>query len=348
MSPKVKVLFVTNSSSGGGAERATNVLVDSLWQRKLEVALCTINSGKVDVAIPSCPIFSINRDPQSGIVSTAYAFLKFKRIIRKYDPQIVVFGCELPELFAFFVGNNFKKVIILHTSEPWVGRRCLGKVVRLGLSKQKASWVRVSEHLNLWGANNAIPITIANPSNFEFKNSQELGTNIIKRLIFIGRLSEEKQPNWVLQLSRLMGMPTLIVGEGSMKSELEIYSKKHSLEVDFHGYADDPWALVLEGDLLVIPSKFEGDCLVLLEAIANNVPFQLNNISDLRRFGFDENLYFNSPFELSEKLSQKDFSLDQLVIPLEARIKILENRSTRVISEKWETLLSKLSDTLDS
>jgi hypothetical protein len=42
-SSNLKIMFVTNSLSGGGAERATNVLVNALFDEGIDVVLMAIN-----------------------------------------------------------------------------------------------------------------------------------------------------------------------------------------------------------------------------------------------------------------------------------------------------------------
>ena len=54
--------IVTNSLSGGGAERAMNLLADNLDKfEDLDVMLIPINAGPPDLIQPSCEISEINR-----------------------------------------------------------------------------------------------------------------------------------------------------------------------------------------------------------------------------------------------------------------------------------------------
>ncbi len=54
----MKVFFVTNSLSGGGAERATNTLVNALHSIGLDVSLITLNGGINDLVEPKRPVFN--------------------------------------------------------------------------------------------------------------------------------------------------------------------------------------------------------------------------------------------------------------------------------------------------
>jgi glycosyltransferase involved in cell wall biosynthesis len=97
------------------------------------------------------------------------------------------------------------------------------------------------------------------------------------KLLFVGRLSQQKNIRFLLEA--LDGISekfsTRIVGEGELRSELELLSKKLNLKnVTFTGRKDDE-ALRKEydeADIFVLPSEREGMPLVLIDAMAMRIP----------------------------------------------------------------------------
>lgn len=342
-----KVLFVSNSSSGGGAERAANLIVNSLYLRGMSISLCTINEGPLDLFAPSCPTLRLNRRSRSGIYETVVAMFRFRSMVKRYRPEVVVFGCELPELFALTLPGRFQKIVVLHTSEPWIGRRILGKLVRFLLSQHNVSWIAVSEHLKVWPLNRLPDAVIPNPviTLGTSWNANQSKLEKISRLVFVGRLSEEKQPHLVLELSKLTRLPSLFIGTGNLEEELRSIADKNSLQTHFSGYVLNPWAEVFIGDLLIVPSRFEGDGLVILEAIRNKVPLVLNDVPDLRRFGLDDDFYFKSISDLAAEIMNGSLNLSRLIVPVEAQNRILRGRDLENVADMWERYFVHVNDT---
>lgn len=341
-----KVLFVSNSSSGGGAERATNLIVNALYLRGVSISLCTINEGPTDLFAPSCPTLDLNRRSQSGIFETVGTMFRFRSIVKKCRPEVVVFGCELPELFALTLPKRFRKIVVLHTSEPWIGKRILGRLVRFLLSHHKVSWIAVSAHLKVWPLHKLPDAVIPNPVITVGKswNANQSNFKKISRLVFIGRLSEEKQPHLVLELSKLTRLPSLLIGSGNLEEELRSIARKYSLQTKFCGYVLNPWGELFVGDLLIVPSRFEGDGLVILEAIRNKVPLVLNDVPDLRRFGLSNDFYFKSISDLATEINNGSLNLSRLIVPVEAQNRILRGRDLDIIAETWERYFVRVND----
>ena len=61
-----KVLFLTNSLTGGGAERAMNIVANELVRLGFEVGLVPINQSKDDFVELNCPTFPLLRQWRGG------------------------------------------------------------------------------------------------------------------------------------------------------------------------------------------------------------------------------------------------------------------------------------------
>ncbi len=100
----------------------------------------------------------------------------------------------------------------------------------------------------------------------------------------------------------------IIVGDGPMKNNLEILSKKMEIDtnVEFKGYVseEEKEKLIASSSAMVFPSLYEGFGIVILEAFAQNKPVLVSDVKPLSDIvtheqtgyvvnPFDENLWAN-------------------------------------------------------
>ena len=104
---KIEVVLVSNSLTGGGAERAINEIANALHLRGINTHLVVLNKSEDDLTKVKCPVHKINRNPQAAILGTLFAYFRFIETIRRLDPRLIVLNCDLPEAFGSFL--FFKK-----------------------------------------------------------------------------------------------------------------------------------------------------------------------------------------------------------------------------------------------
>jgi N-acetylgalactosamine-N,N'-diacetylbacillosaminyl-diphospho-undecaprenol 4-alpha-N-acetylgalactosaminyltransferase len=95
--------------------------------------------------------------------------------------------------------------------------------------------------------------------------------------ISIGRLDQGKNHKLMIKgFSRLKNKNTqlIIIGDGTLKSDLEQYIKKLNLEnrVYLAGYMANPYSWLHRSDCFVLASNYESFGIVLIEALACNLP----------------------------------------------------------------------------
>jgi glycosyltransferase involved in cell wall biosynthesis len=94
------------------------------------------------------------------------------------------------------------------------------------------------------------------------------------RLISIGRLDKQKNFANLIEALKGTGIDLIIIGDGILKSELQLLSTRNSLSVKFLKNMPQP-NLVEElnrSEIFVLPSLYEGNPKVLLEAMACGLP----------------------------------------------------------------------------
>ena len=343
-------MFVTNSLTGGGAERATNILVNALTDEGAPVSLVAVNYSAADLIIPRCEVFELNRPWQGGPTTVLEAYLQLHAIVKKWSPQVIVFNCDVPELLGSLLLGKQIKVAVEHASQPWGTRKYLGKVVRLILTLRRTRWIAVSSHLGIWPNNRAPDNWINNAivqKKYQTKahadEKQMRFGHEISRLVYVGRLSKEKQPEWVLKIAKQTGLPAIFFGDGKLRNSLLIESSQAGVLAQFPGFVTDPWDSIVPGDLLIIPSVFEGDGLVLVESVAHQIPLLVNAIPDLLRFNLPERNYCNSPSQFIQRITRYSENILELQVPGEDALKILEQRIPERIAGKWRDFLMTLN-----
>ena len=334
-----RVMFVTNSLTGGGAERSMNLVSNELFKRGWKVAIVPINEGPNDQIVPFCEVIPLKRKWQSGLLKTVYEIIRFNKIVKAWQPDVIILNCELPELFGAALFGSQKLVVLQHTTQPWAGRLRLGRVIRQVLSCKKTTWIAVSSHLAIWPSGKAPQAILQNPV-VERRVTRNLPEQQkLDRLVFIGRLSVEKRPEIVIEISSVTGKPILIIGDGSNMQSLKEQCHQYGTIVEFAGQIPDPWSKIKAGDLLIIPSIFEGDGLVVIEALLNNVPLLLADIPDFRRFGFPEINYCLSIEEYRDAIDEFGGVLSKLIIPTDISQPLIDGRSIDLIGDEWEKFL---------
>lgn len=155
------------------------------------------------------------------------------------------------EQIGHFLANNADKLIV-------VGRAAYTQALSLGASPQRTVLCEnFAPDIESVGPSKRIP-------------------RAVPRLLFAGRLSEEKAPLVLLDALAASEVPfhLTFAGEGPLKDVVRARVEELNIatRVRLLGWSSDVGALMDEHDLLVLPSLREGLPLVVLEAAARGMP----------------------------------------------------------------------------
>lgn len=168
---------------------------------------------------------------------------------------------------------------------------------------------------------------------FEISSNQHLIVGMV------GRLSEQKNPHCFLQAAlsvaeRHSNVSFVMIGDGELRPVLQpiIQNSRHRERISILGWRRDITDILQSIDIMVLPSRWEGMPLAILESMSIGVPVIASNISGnnhLIRDGIDGTLF---PSGDAYCLAQ---SLDELIdnpakrasYALKARKKILSSYS---------------------
>ena len=338
-----KTLVVTNSLTGGGAERSMNSLVNLLHANSIEVLLFPINEGSADAVLPDCEVVAPVRAWKAGLIPTLISFLKFRAKVRDINPDLVIANCELPELYSVFLPIRMNLIFVEHTTKPWRNLRLLGFFIRAVAIFRKTYWVLVSDHLKSNWFSRKSSCIIPNLISAS-QNRLADGCLADPRIVFIGRLSSEKDPELFLEIVRLCDQPAIVIGTGVNLDNLVAQNQMSNGRAIFLGQLNNPWAQLHSNDIILLTSRYEGDGLVLLEAISRNLPVLVRDIPDLRRFSLPEVNYFQSATIAARRLQDFRSHPEGLRIPLEIAHRILSTREDKVILSSWVELIDRFTN----
>jgi GalNAc-alpha-(1->4)-GalNAc-alpha-(1->3)-diNAcBac-PP-undecaprenol alpha-1,4-N-acetyl-D-galactosaminyltransferase len=279
--------FITPSLGGGGAER---VLASVASHLAGECSVSIINFADSPSFYPLHPSIRVRRlgNSSSRIPGTPLmnAFLRFVRCVRimsRERPDVVISFMDIASVNALLANVIARRPLILseHCNPKDSLLRPVQKLLRRRLYGSAAAIVSPTraglEMLKELGVGLPdIQRVIWNPLAPEVAPRQDVllceRSNV---LLFVGRLSAEKQVDHLIDIfaaADLPGWELHIVGDGPERARLEEYARSTvpvPSSVRFLGWQDDLGPLYRDARLLGLTSRTEGLGNVLLEAMAN-------------------------------------------------------------------------------
>jgi glycosyltransferase involved in cell wall biosynthesis len=113
-------------------------------------------------------------------------------------------------------------------------------------------------------------------------------------IIFVGRLDEQKGVDILFDSLRILKSSEIefkvwIIGDGVLRHDLEAVSRQYGLEdkVKFWGHQEDVPRFLKASDIFVLPSRYEGMSIALLNALAAGKPSVVTSVGDNDRLVID-------------------------------------------------------------
>lgn len=195
-------------------------------------------------------------------------------------------------------------------------------------------------------------IYITNPCRFKSTKNFSFHNNTIS---FIGRFSEQKDPLLALKIIKELKEKTTsfhinFYGEGVLKNQMETYIKFHKLNefVSIYPPSKDVKDVLLNTDLLLMTSKYEGVPLIRMEANKLSVPTISSNwgepVYDLIKNDINGYIVNSSKVEdFVDILNQLLTNKDRLTKLKETTYENSLDYSNQKILNKWIEEINKLN-----
>ncbi|WP_067149397.1 glycosyltransferase family 4 protein [Pseudotamlana agarivorans] len=364
---KKKLLYITNKISGsGGLERVLSIKASYLAEHyDYEVHIITLNQGDATLFYEFSNKIHFHDVTVNGVPLIYFFNYKngIQKVVNQIDPHIICVcddglkGFLLPKILdnpcPMVYERHVSKIILEAEKENNFKNNLLTKlnyaIMDYGVKKYDAFVVLTNSNTSEWQSQNIE--VISNPLSFFPTESSTLNNKTViavgkhcyqkgyDRLLKIWQIVVKKHPDWVLEIygsfSPFHDLKTLSE-ELNIENNIKLFPPEKNIKNKF-----------LEASIHVLPSRFEGFGMVLIEAMSCGLPV----------------ISFDCPCGPSDIINQNE---DGILIEngdinafSDALIKLIENKELRSefgrnaknnverylpenIVPKWDTLFKSL------
>jgi glycosyltransferase involved in cell wall biosynthesis len=285
--------MVTLAFEGGGPERDAIFLCNALAARGMRVAIVVLR-GEGPLRAFVDPAVRITVVDERRI---RYAFPLLRRTLRSLAPEIVLSsGVPSLNLLTLLAARTLPrharpKLVLRENSVPSMARHDPSRSNRIAYRLLRRFYRFADGIVTLTdGAREDLIRLFAVPGAMVsvMRTNAVLSPAIVDRLsrwngesgredgliIWVGRLSAEKDPYTLLRavsmLSPNRSWRLAIIGDGPERTELETFCRNNRIaeRITFTGYVTDPIGWMMQANVLVLSSIYEGFGNVIIEALA--------------------------------------------------------------------------------
>lgn len=277
----MKIVFLNQFISGGGAERVTCLLAGKMSERGHEVILMTdLNipfAYMLNDHVQRLPLFGTKKESKSK-VSFIYMVKNTRRMIKKNKPDVVIGVLPVMNMVAIIaaMGTKTKVIATHHTSFDRPVGAHIKMIQQYGYKLADAVTILTQTDNNYLGSKLTKKVVMPNPLAYNCISKIGIRRN---NILAVGRLDVWKikgfdllieawskvaniYPDWVLE----------IVGDGKEESLKQLKQLVAENGVDgrvrFIGFRKDVDAVMRESSIFVLSSRVEGFGMALIEAMS--------------------------------------------------------------------------------
>jgi GalNAc-alpha-(1->4)-GalNAc-alpha-(1->3)-diNAcBac-PP-undecaprenol alpha-1,4-N-acetyl-D-galactosaminyltransferase len=292
------ILLTIGSLEAGGAERILCALANHWVSHGYQVSLLTLKSPDTIPFYhldPSINLIQINQSHSRKrpwyqfIVNSIQCLLCMRKIFISIKPDIIISFMDLMNIASLLAKTGLKvPVIVCERTDPNDHRisvlyQCFRRILYPHAYRVIAQTVSAASYFLRMAPKKTI--VIPNPIFVPLKYKIEYALNS-KNIITIGRLDAIKDQGTLIQafanlLNHNPNLTLTIYGEGVERKSLEalIQSLNLSGKVKLPGTIKHVQEALLQADLFIFPSRYEGFPNALCEAMAVGLPVIASNVT---------------------------------------------------------------------
>lgn len=291
---KIKVLHLLASNKFSGAENVVCTIINN-FKDEYDMAYCS-------------PVGPIEETLQQQKIKyyglKGFSLRELKKVIKMYKPDIIHAHDYRASILVAFSGFNGKIISHLHNNCPFA-KKWNFKTILYSLCVTKFDKVvgvsnRVYDEAAFKNQIKNKYITIYNyiDKNLIVKKSNEYSSDKKYDLFFIGRLTEQKDPiryiNIVREYKKINNNVTAVmIGSGELSKYC--YDKIQELDleqnIDMVGFVPNPFPIIKNSKVGIMPSKWEGFGLTAIEAMILGKPVLNSGAGGLKEIFKDNQEY---------------------------------------------------------
>lgn len=342
----IKVLYFVDRMLKGGIQSLVIEIVKNINKEKVQIDFLLLDDGKEyelenTLKDLGCKIYKLN-----GIwINTPLDFLKYKKVLDKFfkvhnDYDVVHMHSSSKNYMVLKKAKKYGiPVRIAHshnidfqTKNPI--KKFIGNIFKIYLKKYSTDYFACSKISGEWLFGDKIVNSdkfhvIHNAIDYDkFKFNEEKRNTIRKELDIkddelvighVGRFSEQKNHEFLIDIfneiyKKRKNSKLLLIGKGEKENIIKEKVKNLNLEsrVIFLGFKENVSNYYNSMDLFLLPSKFEGLPVTLVEAQANGLPIFTSKRVVTEEVKLCNNLYFielgKNAEEWAKEILEKDMS----------------------------------------
>ena len=304
----MKVAFVLGTS-GGGTGRHVSMLASGLPSRGVAVAVFGPAAGGRDFGFPSFTPVEIADRPRLRDAATIW---RLRGLLRSGGFQVVhAHGMRAGALTALALtgtalagGRRRPRLIVTVHNAPVAGGAtgAVYRALELVVARRADSVLGVSPDLEARmraaGARHVGHAVVAAPAGVSSAGASVAGASVggtpSRVVLAVGRLATQKGFGLLIEGASRWGNDArlMIAGEGPLAASLKAQAAALGVDAEFAGARSDVPALLADAAVFALPSQWEGQALILQEALRAGAPIVATRVGgNLAVAGEDAALY---------------------------------------------------------
>lgn len=244
---------------------------------------------------PTGPIGDVLREAGIRYVSLReFSRRELKRVVNELRPDLIHAHDYRASIMAASLVGGPPVISHLHHNPPWAARVSGRTLAYISLLPRYRRIIAVSraiieEHAFrnlLLGRTTVIENGVEKAAIRKLSETTEAeGCDIL----FVGRLTEEKDPLFFIEIVRSLRnvfplVKALMVGSGPLEGECKKLIVRYGLEQNIRlvGFQGNPYGYMAKARILIIPSRWEGYGLVAYESLVLGTPVLCRPVGGLR------------------------------------------------------------------
>lgn len=356
----MKIDFIINKMSGGGAERVVSIMANYLYEKDYEVRIITFQGSDKYEIYKEIKRIRLHRHPffRSVVFNGFFSLLLFYRK-KANRPDIMSSHIHLLGYMTIPISLIYKIKIIVSEHNNHLVKKSFAKKILWNVFYPFADAITFLTNFDkdYFSTKNKNALLMPNPCSFEPINNDDLHQRREQVIVAIGDLDRyahkgfdnlisiaaivlNQNPNWKLKF----------IGEGEtgmkyLKNEVE--KLNISDKIIFTGYRDDVKDILATSEIFVLSSRYEGLPMVLLEAMSQGAAcIAYDCISGPSNIITDKH---NGLLIDNQNKKAMENGLNELIQNESLRIQFRNNSlltlnqfSIESVGHKWEKLLHSL------
>ena len=307
----MRALHVLASNKYSGAENVVCQII-KMFDGEMEMAYCSpdgkIRNALIERNISFLPIAQLSKK-------------ELKRVIKLYQPDIIHAHDFRASIIVTRATKKLPIISHLHNNPPWLKKHGLKSLLYGATCKRYARIITVSNSVFnefVFGEKYKSKLAVlGNPINVKEIQEKARLADIedVFDVGFCGRLTQQKNPFMLLDIiaevkKEIPNIRTAIIGDGELREEFveKIAEKSLKENIILYGFQENPYSLMKQCKLLLLPSLWEGFGLVAVEALSFGVPVVCSNVGGL------PNIVDNSCGKICERLEDYSEEIKKLLL----------------------------------